>query len=536
MATVELALAFCLAVAAMGALAKWLPIPLPIILVAGGAGLSYVPGLARVELDPQVFFLLFVPPLLFSDGWLFPKRELFDFLRPILLLAFGLVAATVVAVGYLMHALIPSLPLAAAFALGAIVSPTDAVATASVTQQLPLPERVAHIVNGESLINDASGLVAFKFAVAAVATGTFSWVDATGQLALLAGGGALTGLVVAFVIGAIRVRLVRFCVDDPKIQTIISLLTPYAAYLVAERLQVSGVLAIVASGLYAGMHDSRHLSLATRRHSWEVWSLLLYVFNGLAFLLLGLQLEHVMVGMPTYSWQTLLRYAAVLFVTITIVRFVWVYPGTYLPIWLSKRIREREGRRDPRAVFLVGWAGIRGSITLAAALSIPYVSASGEPFPGRDLILFLAGATIILTLCVNGLTLPLIIRVLHLPRDGYASREERQARIAMTRAAADTLRTAIPSLHRADDLAFTRRLIADYETRIAREMAEGPRAVDAEARVFSEHRLRLAAINAERTELHKLRDSGAINDETLRTIEAQIDHAESLVVGDTRAT
>src|SRR6184192_515306 len=233
METIELALILFVAVAVFGALAKWIALPLPIILTTGGALLSFVPALASVRLDPDIFFLLFVPPLLFSDGWLFPKREFIGFLRPILLLAFGLVAATVIIVGYLMHWLVPSLPLAAAFALGAIVSPTDAVATAAVTERLPLPSRVTHVVNGESLINDASGLVAFKFAVAAVATGAFSLVDATGQLVLIAGGGVLAGGAVAVAIGVLHVRLKRFCVDDPTIQTIISLLTPYAAYLVA---------------------------------------------------------------------------------------------------------------------------------------------------------------------------------------------------------------------------------------------------------------------------------------------------------------
>src|SRR4029453_18778076 len=234
-----------------------IPLPLPIILTAGGVLLAFIPGLAGLRLDPDIFFLLFVPPLLFADGWLFPKRQFLSYLRPILLLAFGLVAATVVVVGFLMHWLIPSLPLAAAFALGAIVSPTDAVATAAVTERLPLPSRVTHIVNGESLINDASGLVAFKFAVAAVATGAFSWTGAGMELVLLAGGGALAGLAVAAVIGELRVRLRRFCVDDPTIQTILSLLTPYAAYLAAEALQVSGILAAATAGLYAGWPDTR---------------------------------------------------------------------------------------------------------------------------------------------------------------------------------------------------------------------------------------------------------------------------------------
>src|SRR5512143_226844 len=255
--TIELGLALFLAVAAIGALARWTPLPLPMLLVIGGASLSFLPGLADVELDPDVFFLLFVPLLLFGDGWQFPKREFVSYLRPILLLALGLVAATVAVVGYLMHWLIPSLPLAAAFALGAIVSPTDAVATAAMTARLPLPSRVTHILNGESLINDASGLVAFKFAVAAAATGVFSLSEAGVELAKVAVGGLAAGLVVAWAIGKLHGGLNRVCVDDPTIHTVLSLLSPFAAYLAAERLGLSGILAIVAAGVYGGWYDAR---------------------------------------------------------------------------------------------------------------------------------------------------------------------------------------------------------------------------------------------------------------------------------------
>ena len=531
METIELALVLFVAVAALGAAAKWIALPLPIILAAGGALLSFVPTFASVRLDPGIFFLLFVPPLLFSDGWLFPKREFMGYLRPILLLAFGLVAATVVVVGYLMHWLVPALPLSAAFALGAIVSPTDAVATAAVTERLPLPSRVTHVVNGESLINDASGLVAFKFAVAAVATGAFSLLEAGGELLLVAGGGALAGGAVAAIIGQLRVRLKRFCIDDPTIQTIISLLTPYAAYLVAERLHASGVLAVVTAGLYAGWHDTRHLSVATRRHGWEVWGMLLYVFNSLAFILLGLQLKSVFTGLAAHSWSELSLYALALYVAVTALRLVWVYPGAYLPLLLFPRIREREGWHNPRAVFLVGWAGLRGSVTLAAALSLPYVLADGQSFPERDLILFLAASTIVLTLLVNGLTLPLVIRTLHLRGDGGAEREERAARLSVSQAASKALRSALPALKRAEEIAFAQRLIADYETKMNRHAANGPRRIDFENLAAVERRLRLAALDAERAELFALRDAEVINEQTLRAIETEIDHAEMLIAG-----
>jgi monovalent cation/hydrogen antiporter len=531
METVELALALFVAVAALGAVAKWVALPLPIILTAGGALLSFVPAFVNVRLDPDIFFLLFVPPLLFSDGWLFPKREFLSFLRPILLLAFGLVAATVIVVGYLMHWLIPSLPLAAAFALGAIVSPTDAVATAAVTERLPMPSRVTHIVNGESLINDASGLVAFKFAVAAAATGAFSLLEASGELLLLAGGGALAGAAVAFLIGVLRVRLKRFCVDDPTIQTIISLLTPYAAYLVAEHLHASGVLAVVAAGLYAGWHDTRTLSVATRRHAWEVWNMLMYVFNSLAFILLGLQFRSVFASLAAQSWTTLALYAFVLYLAVTVLRLLWVYPGAYLPLLLFRSIREREGWHNPRSIFLVGWAGLRGSVTLAAALSLPYALADGRFFPDRDLILFLAASTIVLTLLINGLTLPIVIRALKLREDGNAEREERAARLSVSQAASKAIRSALPALTRAEEISFAERLIADYETKMHRHSANGPRRADFENLAAVEKRLRLKALDAERSELLALRDSEVINEQTLRAIEAEIDHAEMLIAG-----
>src|SRR6478672_11024563 len=363
METVDLVLALFLAVAAFGALGRWLPIPLPMILVLGGAALSFVPALSHVRLDPDVFFLLLVPPLLFSDGWAFPKREFLANLRPIMLLAFGLVAVTVVVVGYAMHWLVPSLPLAAAFALGAIVSPTDALATTSITERLSVPSKITHILNGESLINDASGLVAFRFAVAAVATGTFSWLEAGGQLVLLAVGGTLLGLAIAYAIGELRVRMMRYCIDDPTIQTILSLLTPYAAYLAAEML-----------------------------HVFEVWDMVLYVFNGLAFLLLGLQLRSVLVSLDGVSGWQLAGWSLALYAIVNLVRIAWVYPGTYLPLILFPATRRREGWRNPRGVFLVGWAGIRGTVTLAAALSVPYFTAGGDAFPARDLIVFLAAS------------------------------------------------------------------------------------------------------------------------------------------------
>jgi len=528
MEMIELTLALLLAVAAVGALANWVPLPLPILLFGAGLGLSYIPAFADLRIEPEVFFLLFIPPLLFGDGWLIPKREFVNLLRPILLLAFGLVFLTVIVVGYFMHWLIPSLPLAAAFALGAVVSPTDAVAVSSITEKLKIPSRATYILNGESLINDASGLVAFRFAVAAVATGSFSGSEATVQFVLLSAGGFLVGLAVAWLIGMMRLALVNFSVADPKILTVISLLTPYAAYLAAERLGVGGILAVVASALYAGSHDTRHLDAETRAHSWEVWRMVLFAFNGLVFLLLGLELHSLAQSVVEIGWATLGGYALALAAIVIALRLLWVYPAAYLPLLLSRRIREREGSYSPRAVFLIGWSGIRGAVTLAAALSLPYTTASGAPFPGRDLIIVLAASVIVISLLLNGLGLPFLIRALGIRGDGIAEREERSARMAIAQAAMHALREELPKLRLANEVAYAKGLIDEYERRVDETAAE----TGEESRVLGRRalqRLRLAAIQAERDELLHLRDTDVINEEVLRVVQSELDHAESVV-------
>ena len=527
MVTLEITLALLLAVAFVGALAHWVPLPVTLLLVLGGVALSFVPALSTLHVEPEIFFALFIPPLLFSDGWLIPKRDLIGTLRPIMGLAIGLVFLTVVAIGYLLHWLIPSLPLAAAFALGAIVSPTDAVATSAATQRLPVPTRVTSILNGESLINDASGLVAFKFAVAAVATGVFSLVDAAGQFLLLAGGGVVAGVAVAATIGVIRARMRRVLLDDPTVQTILSLLTPYAAYLLAESLHVSGILAVVAAGLYAGSNDARHMSMATRRHAWEVWTMLLYAFNGLVFLLLGIELRAAATRIVGIPWQDLALYAVVLWAALNVVRMLYIFPAANVRPFLFRKTREREGFPDLREIFIVGWSGLRGSVTMAAALSIPLVVANDTPFPGRDLIVFLAASTIVLTLVVNGLTLPMFIRFLGVHGDGNAEREERAARIALAQAGSAALRESLTRLTRTEEIAVAQRLADNYERTLHRLSANAARRADLDTLAESERKLMIAALCAERAELLEMRDAGVINDEIMRSIEGELDDVES---------
>jgi Na+/H+ antiporter len=517
------------AVAALGALSKKVPVPLPILQVAGGALLSLLPGVVDVRLEPEAFFALFIPPLLFADGWLIPKRDVLKVMRPVLLLALGLVALTVVVVGYAIHLMIPSMPLAAAFALGAIVSPTDAVAASAVTRGVDLPSRVTHIINGESLINDASGLVAFKFAVAAVVTGTFSLSQAAGAFVVLSFGGIAVGLAVAAAVGAVRVWLVRGAASEPSIQTTLSLLTPYAAYFAAERFHVSGVLAVIAAGVYAGIHDTRTLTTEDRIQTWEVWTVVLFTLNGLAFVFLGLRLPDIVKGLHDHTWGEVGLYLTVLCAVVILVRIVWTYPGAYVPRWLFKSIREAESRPSKSAVFIVAWSGLRGSVNLAAALSLPLL-AGAAPFPERDLIVFLAGGVVVVTLLLNGLTLKPLARRLNVAADGSGEAEEREARLAAAHTAIEHIGRYVIPESSPHEQGFAAELIAGYERRIQSLVADEVARDELEVQLKVERNLRLVALQAEREALLRLHRERAINEETLRAIQREIDHLESALV------
>ena len=527
MPTVEAILALILVVTLVAVLARLVHLPVPLLWIGAGILLCFVPGLSRVHIDPSVFFLLFIPPLLYADGWVMPRRDLLRVIRPVIALAFGLVLATVVGVGYAIHALIPSLPLAAAFALGAIVSPTDALATAAMTERLPLPRQVTLILNGESLINDASGLVAFKLAVAATATGAFSLLDAGGELVLVAAGGTIAGLIVAYCAGVAHGVIARAGVELPHVHTMLSLLTPFAAYLVAERFEVSGILAVVAAGLYSGWRDARRMGARNRQYSMQVWSMVLFVFNGLVFVLLGLSLPDAISALaPRFPWTTLAVQAVAVWLVVTLIRLAWVYPGAYVAPLLFPSLRKREGPQDPRAVFIVGWSGLRGSVTMAAALSLPMLTATGAPFPGRDQIVFLAATTILLTLLLNGLTLPALIRALGLPGDEEAEREVRTAEMALAAAAVAALRAELARITDDDERRFAQNLLQQYERRGALFGADGERRQALLHAAHAYRRIVMLALEAERAELYSLRERDVINDETARSQEPRIDHLE----------
>lgn len=523
---IETSLALIFAVALVGAAARRVPVPLPILLILAGIALSFVPLLSEIALDPSIFFMLFIPPLLFGDGWQFPKREFALYRYSILMLAFGLVFATTLIVGYVVHWLIPSIPLAAAFALGAVVSPTDAVAVSEVTRKLKLPTRMTAVLSGESLINDASGLVAFKFAVAAVVTGTFSLADATLTFILISGGGAVAGLVVAFAIQWLRLQLQRRGMEDPAVQIALSLLTPFAAYLAAEAVQVSGILAVVAAGVYAGIDDNKHMTLETRMKAWSVWEIVLFLFNGLVFVLLGLQLPGVVSRIEGYAWTELLFDALVVCVSVVLVRMIWIFPGSYVSLWLNRLHFPHLTKPSPRALLIAGWAGIRGAVTLAGALSLPLM-AGANYFPARDLLIFLATSVIVFTLVVNGLTLPLLIRRMRITDGGTMIREERRARVAVSQAAIDVLTAQLQHQEKITDREFTNALIGEYTLRI--QNADDNARADASVanRIAAQRAMRLYALAAERKTLHALRDAHKINEQTLFAIQRELDFREA---------
>jgi CPA1 family monovalent cation:H+ antiporter len=529
MAVIQLTLVLLLVTAIGGALVRWTRIGLPIFLVIVGAAVSWLPGLDRIDVEPDVFLLLFIPPLLFADARLLPRRDLLQVLRPVLLLALGLVVLTVVVVGYFIHWLVPAMPLAVAFMLGAIVTPTDAVATVATTAGLPLPHRVSHIINAESLLNDATGLVAFKLAVAAAAAAAhISTAEVASHFVLLSGGGVVVGVVVEWLGRRLREGLIVAGVDDPVLQTLLTILIPYAAYLAAEALHVSGVLAVVIAGLWAGGREVKGLSVDGRRHAREVWRMISYVFNGLVFVLLGLQLRHMLDAVGHYDAGWLAMLAVWLWALLMALRIGWVWASAHVRFRLQWGWAGPRTGPDYRRMALIAWAAVRGSVTLATALSVPLMTHAGAALPERDLVVFLAAATIVLTLILNGIPLPWLIRTLRPPSDAAGLPEENAARVAIARAGIAAVAPLLATLADPDEHAFALQMIHRYEDKIAlREGGPGVAAARAERISIARH-LRLVAIGAERECLYRLHAQNAINDETLRIIEEELDEREVL--------
>lgn len=530
MAAFEHTLVLVLLLTGLSILARWLPWPAPITFVVGSALAALWPLFPRIELDPGFFFLCFVPPLLFADGWLMPLRDFMAAKRPILLLAIGLVVFTTLSVGFVAHWLIPGMPLALAFALGAVVSPTDAVAVSTITQKLKVPSRLTAVLNGESLMNDATGLVAFKFALAAMIAGSFSIKAAALDFAILAIGGVVVGFAIAYIVGRTRDLLRAARSTDVFVEVTMSLLTPYAAFLAAGALGVSSVLAVATAGLYSGWRDPLRMDVKTRQTTWAVWSVILFWLNGLAFVLLGLQLPSVLSSVTdTFSPARLALFAGVVSGTAILARLAWVFPGAYLPFLLVPWIRRREQPPSWRGVLVCGWAGMRGTITLAAALSVPFFLPDGNAFPVRDIFIFLAVAVILATLLLQGMTLESLICRLGLRADDRQIKEERLARITAIESGLKTLRDAADPEAGTETSAALGEVIAEYERRLAELTAEGETQISAQSRRTAAFQHRLEALLAERTAIDSLWRRDVISDETHRPLQELLDHEEAML-------
>jgi CPA1 family monovalent cation:H+ antiporter len=493
-------------------------IPYPILLVVGGAVIGFLPGMPDVQLNPDLVLVIVLPPLLYAAAFFSSLRDLRDNLGQISMLAIGAVIATMVAVAVVAHAVVDGMSWEAAFVLGAVVSPTDAVAATAIASRVGAPSRFTTIIEGESLVNDATALVAYKFAVAAAVSGSFSLATAGGRFVL----NAVVGIAIGIAIGW-AVAHVRKVIDDAPTEITISLVTPYFAYLPAEALGVSAVLAAVTTGIYLGWRSPELITPATRIQAFSVWEIVQFVLNAALFVLVGLQLPSVMDGIAAMATESIVIDAIAVSATVIAVRFLWVYPAEYVPRFLSKRLRDRDPYPPWWMPAIVAWTGMRGAVSLAAALAIPATIDAGGPFPQRDLIIFLTYAVIAATLILQGMTLPLLIKVLGVDEDGSAEQRESKARLLAARAA----------MARIDELAaedWVREDTADrvrrgFEFRIRRFSArfddEDDGSID--ARSYDYQRLLRELLEAQRAEIIRLRNLGKINDEIMHRIERDLD-------------
>jgi CPA1 family monovalent cation:H+ antiporter len=543
---VLLVLVLLLAVVVSAFATRLLPLklPAPLLQMVIGAGFHYA-GF-EVEFHSHLFLLLFIPPLLFLDGWRIPKGALFRDWRPILALAIGLVVFTVVGIGLFVHWLIPAVPLAVAFALAAILSPTDPVAVGAMTATTPLPSRLTHILEGEALLNDATGLVCFTFAVSAAMTGHFSLANAALSFALVSGGGVAVGLGVTWAIGRLNRALIERAGEEPATQILVSLLMPFAAYLTAEHLHVSGILAAAVAGIAMHYGELAGRALATTRMQRNaVWDTVQATLNGIIFVLLGQQLPHFIERLPVAASEIgvrsvphLLGYLSAITAALVVLRFVWVWIAMHVTVLRAARLGKQRRVAPTRVLAVTATAGVRGAITLAGILTLPLTLPSGAPFPARDVAIFLAMGVILLSLLFATVALPILTRGLStLPsaaeNASAAARRagEAAARTAATEAAVRGIERMLtePSPNVETSVARAEaamHLIAAYRRRL--EYGD-PHEDEGEAlRVaVAERELHLGALRAEREELNRLRKERGIDDDVHRALQREIDLVEA---------
>jgi monovalent cation/hydrogen antiporter len=509
-----------LGVAGLAVLARVLGVPYPITLVVGGSVIGFIPGVPSVELEPDLVLLIFLPPLLYGAAFFTSLRDLRRNARPIALLAIPLVGVTMVAVAVVAHEVI-GLGWGESFVLGAIVSPTDAVAPAEILRRVGAPRRLLTVVEGENLTNDWTALVLYKFAVAAVVTGSFSLFEATGRFFLT----GLVGLAIGLVAGWI-IREVRSRIDDPPTEITISILSGYAAYLPAEELGASGVIAAVTVGIYMGWHTPQLTTPIMRMQGVSVWEILTFLLNAVLFLLVGLQLPRVMEDITGYSAGELIFWGLLISGVVIGVRLLWGFTVTYLIRAIDRRAIQRARRASWQERMVVGWAGMRGSVSLAAALALPLETDAGAAFPARDLIILLAYVVILVTLVGQGLTLAPLIERLGVSDDGSEEREEVAARVRLAEAALARIEELSEEDWARPDTLERVRGQYDYRRRrfAAREDGDGD---GYEERTGAYQRLMYELFDAQREALIGMRNRGDISDEVRRRVERELDLEES---------
>jgi monovalent cation/hydrogen antiporter len=514
---VELVLVSLLvAVVVLGSVARVLSIPYPIVLVVGGLVLGFVPGLPEAELEPELVLVIFLPPLLYSAAFFADLRELKRNARPISLLAIGLVLVTMCTVAVVAHALVDGMSWGAAFTLGAIVAPTDPVAATAVARRLNVPRRLVNVVEGESLVNDGTALVAYRVAAAAAVGGTFSLLDASFDFVLGAIGGIAIGLAVGWVISEIRRRI-----DDVPIEVTISLLSGYAGYLPAEAIHASGVLGAVTVGIVLGWRAPRISTASMRLTGYAIWEILVFLLNALLFVLIGLQLPLILDGLAGESTATLLAQAAAVSLAVILTRIAWMHTVVYVIRALDRRPSQRARRTSWQFRMIGAWAGMRGSVSLAAALAL-------EPdFPNRDIVLFLTFSVIFVTLVLQGLTLPALIRRLQVPDDGAEEQEELLGRRAAADAALARLEELSAEEWTRDETVERMRGMYEYRrTRLAARAGERDDSDGIEHRSLKYQKMVREVIRAQHQAIVQLRNSGVISNDVMHRIERELDLEE----------
>ena len=499
------------------AVSQFVRIPYPIVLVLGGALIGFVPGAPTVTLSPDLVLVAVLPPLLYGGSFFASLRELRANMKAIGLLAVGLVLVTMVAVAAVAHEVIPGLDWPLAFVLGALVSPTDPTAASAIAERLGLPGRLVALIEGESLVNDGTALVALRFAVAAVLTGSFSLLEASWQFAVNVVGGIAVGLVVGYLIRQLRRRL-----DNPPVEITISLLSGYFAYLPARALGVSGVLAAVTVGIYMGWHTPELTTAQTRLQGQAVWEIVFLLLNGLLFALVGLQLPTILDSLSGRSTWTVIGYAAIVSAVVIGARVAWML-GTYVAALLSRRVREDDPAPSWQAKAVIAWSGMRGAVSLAAALALPLSTDAGTSFPDRNLIIFLTFGVIFATLVLQGLTLAPLIRVLDLEEDGLAEKEEAKARIHAAEAALERLDELIEEDWVREDTAERLRGLYGFRQERFRSRFDPDGDGSLEDRSLAYQRLRRELLDAERDAVQELRRQGRIGDDVMRRVVRDLD-------------